>query len=357
MPAIELTAGLGDVSDLLGGLGFGLLNAGSFGDPTNPIEVYPALLTNSFENVMKIGGTWLDRPFPIAQAVAANQIHYLTEAFEHPESILGVPGAMFSNAQSVFGDLTTIAPKLTIDSPLLDNVGALVAAIKTILGINIFNPEAWAALSDALQNFQGSDVLDVFVKLPPAMVMGLASIGPLVNAMAAFDVSSDAFGDALNAGDLSGFLTAFGTLIAAPGFVGDGMLNGQWGLDLLGHDLPLLNGLLVPQTSFDFSVGDLSIIGLGNILNLEVGPFSGLADGFVNYLPAVVADALGGHSLFGADNVLGELPLLGSLFDVGNFADLSEILSGLGVAGLGAGLPLELLNGFDPMMLLGLLPF
>lgn len=326
MPAIQLTAGLGDVGDLLGALGFGLLN-NSISDLANPFEVYPELVTNSFSNVAQIGATWLDRPFPIAQAVASNQIGNLTEGFANPESLLGVPAEMFGNVQSVFGDLTTLAPDVTISSPLFEGVKEVITAFEGLGGFGFFNAAAWQGLADAFGGLHGSDLLDVFVKLPPAIVMGLASVGPVATTMAAFDLSSSAIQESLASGE---YLPALGALVSAPGFIGNGLLNGQWGVNLLGSDLPLLNGLLVPQDSFDLALGDLSGIGLGNILDLKLGPFTGLTDGFVNYLPGVVGDSLGGGSLFGTGGALGDL--FGGL-------DLTSLLGGLDLNSLAGLLP------------------
>ncbi|ODR11727.1 hypothetical protein BHQ15_00570 [Mycolicibacillus koreensis] len=359
---VQLTAGLDDIFN--GTLDFGQL--ATLGNPTDPIDVYTNLVTNSFTNVLGIGENWIDQPFPIAQAVIGNQIDYLTGAFQDPASILDIPGQMVGNLQNVFSQLTSLTPTLT---------GGLT---------------------------------DLTLGLPVPLVMGLAALGPLVNGIAGFNTSFGAFEAALNSQD---FLTAFTTLVAGPGYVGDAVLNGQFGLDLelgvtpsltailnllglgsildnevvtgllgalgfnnldealnlaeVGAHLPLLNGLLVPMQDGTVNVSVLDT----PLLNLAIEKLGGLTDGFVNYLPQQIAVALGGGTLFGS----------GSIFDALDFGnvlggfDFADILSGfdmtdiLGTFGLAAllgdilpatatGLPADLLGGLlDPGLILGAL--
>ncbi|OSC23707.1 hypothetical protein B8W67_19820 [Mycolicibacillus koreensis] len=323
MPAIQLTASpLDSITDLLGGataalgaLGDGLLNADTFGDPLNPLEVYPALFENSFNNLSVIGQNWLDQPFPILQAVASNQFDYIQGVFNEPASIIDVPGKMLGNLENVFAALTTLTPTIGVDSPLGD---AIAEILEKGLAFWVLHPEA---LFNAIGALPGTDLLAVDVDLPPAMVMGLAGLGPLVNTLAGIGVSGEAFQAALNSGE---YLSALGALVAGPGFVGDAALNGQWGLDILGLEIPVLNGLLQPMESLE--------LGIPGILSLDIGPMGGLTDGMINYLPGVIADALGGQTIFDG---LG----LGSSFDdLFNFLNPATLLDALNLGDLSTGI-------------------
>lgn len=183
---VQLTAGLGDLLDG----GFNFLQIAELGSPTDPIGAYTHLVTNTFTNLVGIGGNWLDQPFPIAQAVIHNQLGYLTDAIGNPGSILTVPQQMFGHFGDVFGHLTNILPSIT---PSAD----------ALIGLDI--------------------------GLPVPLVMALAAAGPLANGMGAFNGSFNAFQTALGSGDILGTLA---TLVAGPGYIGDAMLNGSLGLDL-----------------------------------------------------------------------------------------------------------------------------
>lgn len=358
---VQLTAGLGDLLDI--NFDFGQL--ATLGDPADPIGVYTNLVTNSFTNVLGIGENWIDQPFPIAQAVIGNQIGYLTQVFDDPTSIVDIPGQMVGNLQNVFSQLTSLTPSLS------------------------------------------GGLSDLTLGLPVPLVMGLAALGPLVNGIAGFNSSFGAFEAALNSQD---FLTAFTTLVAGPGYVGDAVLNGQFGLDLdlgvnpsltaildvlgvggildvpgvdlilaglgitpdealnvaeVGAHLPLLNGLLVPMQDGTVNVSVLDT----PLLNLAIEKLGGLTDGFINYLPQQIADALGGGTLFGSGSIFDALDF-GNILGGFDFADIlsgfdmTDILGTFGLAALlgdilpttATGLPADLLGGLlDPGLILGIL--
>lgn len=348
--AVQLTAGLelGQLVDL--------------GDLGNPIDVYTSLVTNSFGNLSGIGQHFLDEPFPILQAVASNQIGYIQGVFQEPASIFGVPGQMLGNLANVYTALTTLSPDIVLHSDLLDNVTGLLDYINGLDLGNLLTPlttlehivsEVAGILGDITS---GSPLAILDIDLPPAVVLGLATLGPLVNSADAFSTTVGTLGSELSGGN---YLPALATLISSPGFVLNAALNGEWGasLDLGavgGANIPLLNGLLVP---FQDAQPGL----LNDLLQINVGPLSGLTDGLVNYLPQQIADALleGGASgaLPGLGDLFSGLPLdLASFADLGNFLNFGDLLGDFGLGSLGSGLPVELVTALlDPSLILGAL--
>lgn len=347
--AVELTAGFdfGQLEDL--------------GTLSDPLSVYTQLLTNSFDNVSSIVGERLAAPAPILEAIATNQFGYFSQAISDPTSIVGIPGQMFGNAMNVFSALTSLSPDVTLDVPLAGDLFGLITTLQgmtldqiindVIHGV-VGNSVILTALSEILGDLTTTPYATLSVILPPAMVMGLAGLGPLVNGGDAFAQIMGALQGDVTDSDYLGVLT---TLVSSPGFLGDAVLNGQWGLaadlgPLGGLDVPLFNGLLQPIQSVDLSLLD--------ILKVDIGPFTGLFDGFVNYLPQTIADALGEgttNALPGLGDLFTELPL-----NLGDFLNLGDLLGGLGLGDLGnaaaTGLPLDALtNLFDPSWILALL--
>jgi hypothetical protein len=171
-------------------------------------------------------------------------------------------------------------------------------------------------------------------------------------------------------------------LIDGPAEIANAYLNGSVGLDVLGIDLPLLNGILVPDTNVPIDVDVTTVINalnslnsipalsdvLGPVLttaiealnllpdtdlaNISVGPFGGIVDGVVNYLPLDIlnTDPGGTSILSGLDpsTLLSGLNLgdLGGLLDPSTLAgDLTTLLPSLtsdlpaGLADLGTLIP------------------
>lgn len=325
--AIELTAGL-DLGQI-----------GVLVDPTNPFEVYPDLVTNSFGNLSHIFTerfSDLDNAFPILEAIASNQFGYLQDFIGDPTTIINVPGQMFGHAGDVFQALTSFVIGVEVTGAGKDAVVDLLDALK--------NP-SWGSLLDfaeslwgVIQSLGSGDLLNIGIDLPTPIVMGLAGLGPLVNMITAFSASVGAFTDAMGDSD---YLGALGALVSAPGYIGDTVLNGQLGLAMdlgpLGEaNLPLLNGILQP-------IQDAHVGLLDNLVNLNVGPFTGLFDGFVNYLPNEIADALTSGST-GSGNILGGLGFdsLTGIFDNLSLDSLTGVFDGLGADNL-----LGVLDGAD----------
>lgn len=283
----------------------------------DPIDVYSDLALNTFTNVSTIGGEWLDAPFPVLQAIISNQIGYITDVVSGDLPIWDVPGEMFGNAGAVFAALSNFMPSFDINI-LVDSLTSLLAAIAS-----------------------GDPLAEGVLNIPPAITMGLATLGPLVTGGAATFEAVGALQSALTNND---YLGALGTLVASPGFIADGLLNQQIAFDInlpeiFGHSLgnvhvPLFNGLLQPTDFASASLADLFV--------LRSSELTGLTNGFVNYLPGVIAAALGGETLFGAGGTLGDLPLnLGNLLDFGDILgvlSLDSLITDLGLGSVLGGL-------------------
>ncbi|PQM46347.1 hypothetical protein C1Y40_03492 [Mycobacterium talmoniae] len=351
MPAVQLTAGIdfGQLADL--------------GSPTDPLGVYSALATNSFNDLSAIAGERFADPAPILGAILHNQMGYFNDFLANPASIVNVPGEMFNNAANVFQTLTSFAPEISLHSDLLTDVQGLLAAIADLNIGNIFKliPTLTTIIDEAGQIIgdltSGNPLLILSVLLPAPIVLGLAAIGPLVNGVEAFDTSLSAVQGAIGSGE---YLNALAALVAGPGYVTDAILNGQWGVGidlgpLGGAGIPLFNGLLQPMQDADISL-------LDNLLKIDIGPFTGLLDGFVNYLPREIAGALlTGGMVDPVGSSVGALPLdLGAL-DLtkllGDVLDPAALLAGLGgvLPAAASDLPGTLLTElFDPSWLLNL---
>jgi hypothetical protein len=177
--------------------------------------------------------------------------------------------------------------------------------------------------------------------------------------------------------------TVLTALIDGPAEIANAYLNGSVGLDVLGIDIPLLNGILVPDTSPTIDVDLTTLVNALNsipafetaplsevvtllttlitahptlgdtdLANITVGPFGGIVDAVVNYLPLdiLTTDPGGTSILSGLDpsTLLSGLDLgnLGGLLDPSTLAgDLTTLLPSLasdlpaGLADLGTLIP------------------
>lgn len=324
------TGGLGDITadftGLLDGLGLGDVGTAAAADPSSLLTPYIDLFTNSFNNLETIGSEFFANPLPFVQDIFAN-----------PSLIADLPSAIVST----LSDPATITTNLT-DSPL---------TLPITIGILLGAP----------------------------LVIGLGEAGPLATSADAFQAY---FGE-LGSGDPTTVLTA---LIDGPANIANAFLNGSVGLDVLGINLPLLNGILVPDTSLDVPVDvnvvtlltDLlgadtanTIVGLLaaggitvptdlDVASISVGPFGGLADGLINYVPQQIAAALTESSTGGALDSSTQLTGdLGNLLDPSTLVgDLTTLLTG-STADLPAGLAADLVPNLAGMLLdpMTLLPF
>ncbi|MGH7734378.1 MAG: hypothetical protein ACREOE_11930, partial [Gemmatimonadales bacterium] len=310
-----------NLGDLLGGLGLGSVGSGAAAAPGDLLTPYVDLFTHTFNNLQAVAAERLADPAPILSAILQNQVGYFEDAIANPASIANIPGDMAGHFQNVFAALTnplTVTTDLT-QLPILVNV---------MLGV--------------------------------PLVLGLAALGPLVTTSGA---AADLFA-ALSSGDPA---TAIAALIDVPATIPDAFLNGSVGLDLLGINLPLLNGILVPDTDLNLDIGTglinqlLTSLGIPALLpgvdlaDITVGPFGGLTDALVNFVPQQIAAALGepvtgaalGSGLFG--DLLDPTTLLG---------DLTGLLPGA-AADLPGGLAADLVPNLAGMLLdpLTFIPF
>jgi len=178
-------------------------------------------------------------------------------------------------------------------------------------------------------------MVDILLGAP--LLIGLGEVGPLVTSLGALET---VFGE-LTSGDPTTVLTE---LIDGPAYIANAFLNGVVppGLDVLGQSLNLLDGVLVPDTNLNIPVDvDLQTfvsqylpelaailaaagITLPNVdlATITVGPFGGLIDALVNYVPQQIADAL-----------LADPPGAGT--GLTGLLDPSTLLSGLNLGDLG----------------------
>jgi hypothetical protein len=356
VPAIQLTSDsslLGDFSGLFGDVTGGTSGIGGLGDlagdltgllgglnPTSLLSDLPGLasvdpapatsslltpyldlFTNSFNNLQAIGTEFADVTLPALQEA-------LQGIIANPSLIAELPEAVFAALTSL-GSITTS----TSDPTLL---------------------------------------IDIMLGAP--LVLGLGFVGPLAPTSGALETF---YADLLS-GNPTTVLTA---LIDGPAEIANAYLNGSVGLDVLGIDIPLLNGILVPDTSPTIDVdlttlvnalnsipgfssipelsavlttleGLLGTLGDTDLANISVGPFGGIVDGVVNYLPLdiLTTDPGGTSILSGLDpsTLLSGLNLgdLGGLLDPSTLAgDLTTLLPSLtsdlpaGLADLGTLIP------------------
>ncbi|HZC91866.1 MAG TPA: hypothetical protein VE400_14635, partial [Mycobacterium sp.] len=256
-------------------------------DPTSLLTPWETLFTDTFTNLSAIGTEWLKDPAPVLMALLAN-----------PSLITDLPSAVFS----------TLSTPLTITTSDLTSVPLTLPIM-----------------------------IDIMLGAP--LVLGLGAVGPLATTSGALET----FYADLISGNPTTVLTA---LIDGPANIANAYLNGSVGLpDVLGEPLNLLNGILVPDGNFDVTVGtdlitqlltalnvDPTLIapiisfldGLptGDLATISVGPFGGLADALINYVPQQIAAALT------ADPTTDGTGLLSVL-------DPSTLLSGLDLGNLG----------------------
>jgi hypothetical protein len=180
-------------------------------------------------------------------------------------------------------------------------------------------------------------LVDVMLGAP--LVLGLGFVGPLAPTSGALETF---YADLLS-GNPTTVLTA---LIDGPAEIANAYLNGSVGLDVLGVNLPLLNGVLVPDTSLNLDVSLASLVNLlksipaldtgilapvvtlletisaanpgTDVADISVGPFGGLIDALVNAIP---------------QQILADPPTAGT--DLTGLLDPSTLLSGLDLGNLG----------------------
>jgi hypothetical protein len=357
VPAIQLTSDsglLGDFSSLFDGVTGGTSGIGGLGDLTGDLTgllggLNPSSLLSDLPGLASVD------PAPADPSLLTPYIDLFTNTFTNLQAI----GSEFANVtlpalqEALQGIIAN--PSLIADLPL-----AVFNALSTP-----------ATITTDLTSLP----LTIDVMLGAPLVLGLGFVGPLAPTSEVLE----ALYAALTSGDPTTVLTA---LIDGPAEIANAYLNGSVGLDVLGIDLPLLNGILVPDTNVPIDVDVTTVINalnslnsipalsdvLGPVLttaidalkllpdtdlaNISVGPFGGIVDGVVNYLPLdiLTTDPGGTSILSGLDpsTLLSGLNLgdLGGLLDPSTLAgDLTTLLPSLasdlpaGLADLGTLIP------------------
>jgi hypothetical protein len=341
VPAIQLTSDsglLGDFSSLFDGVTGGTSGIGGLGDLAGDLTgllggLNPSSLLSDLPGLASVD------PAPATSSLLTPYIDLFTNSFNNLQAI----GTEFANV----------------------TLPALQAALQAIIA----NPSLIADLPLAVFNALSTPAtittdltslpLTIDVMLGAPLVLGLGFVGPLAPTSEVLE----ALYAALTSGDPTTVLTA---LIDGPAEIANAYLNGSVGLDVLGIDLPLLNGILVPDTNVPIDVDVTTVINalnslnsipalsdvLGPVLttaidalkllpdtdlaNISVGPFGGIVDGVVNYLPLdiLTTDPGGTSILSGLDpsTLLSGLNLgdLGGLLDPSTLVgDVTGLLPGL----------------------------
>ncbi|HEU4360163.1 MAG TPA: hypothetical protein VFR27_01475 [Mycobacterium sp.] len=160
--------------------------------------------------------------------------------------------------------------------------------------------------------------------LPPLLATTLAGIGPFVTL---FNALSDIYTQVTNPSDPSAALTA---IVDAPATLLNAFLNGHSGIDVLGHNIPLFNGLLVSGQSVDINMNVGQIVDLAGVGKLTVGDLVdkfGLSDQTIAGLAIDVLKAAG------IDNPT--LTDLADQFGLGDQSVASVLTEVLNAAGIG----------------------
>ena len=311
----------------------------------------------------------------------------------NPSSLLSdLPGLASADAAPATSSLLT--PYIDLFTNSLTNLqaigtefaGTTLPALEMALQGIIADPSLIAQLPEAvfaaltslgsITTGTSDTALTVDIMLGAPLVLGLGFVGPLAPTSEALE----AFYADLLSGNPTTVLTA---LIDGPAEIANAYLNGSVGLDVLGIDIPLLNGILVPDTSPTIDVDLTTLVNALNsipafettplsevvntleelihadptladldLANITVGPFGGIVDAVVNYLPLdiLTTDPGGTSILSGLDpnTLLSGLDLgnLGGLLDPSTLAgDLTTLLPSLasdlpaGLADLGTLIP------------------
>jgi hypothetical protein len=316
----------GDLTGLLGGLNPssllsdlpGLASVDSAPATSSLLTPYIELFTNSFTNLQGIGTEFANVTLPLLQEALQGLI-------ANPSSIADLPLAVFNALSTPLTLTTTLPPDL----------------VPIVIAITLGAP----------------------------LLIGLGEVGPLATTSGALET----FYADLMSGNPTTVLTA---LIDGPANIANAFLNGHVGLDVLGEPLNLFNGILVTDQPFSLTVGtDLitqlltylganstllgelsSLLGdlppAGDLATITVGPFAGLVDALVNYVPQdiLTPDPPGTDltSLLDPSTLLSGLNLgdLGGLLDPSTLAgDLTTLLPSLasdlpaGLADLATAIP------------------
>jgi hypothetical protein len=321
VPAIQLTSDsslLGDFSSLFGDVTGGTSGIGGLGDLAGDLTgllggLNPTSLLSDLPGLASVDAA------PATSSLLTPYIDLFTNSFTNLQAI----GTEFANVT---------LPELQAALQAIIANPSLIADLPLALFNTLSDP---ATITTNLSGLP----LKVIIELGAPLVLGLAEVGPLATTSGAFE----AFFEELTSGDPTTVLTA---LIDGPANIANAFLNGSIGLDVLGVNLPLLNGVLVPDTSLNLDVSLASLVNLlksipaldtgilapvvtlletisaanpgTDVADISVGPFGGLIDALVNVIP---------------QQILADPPTAGT--DLTGLLDPSTLLSGLDLGNLG----------------------
>jgi len=186
----------------------------------DPITPWVDTIKTSVDNITQLFNFYIEKPFPLIQTVAANQVTYFQEATSGNIGL--IPEQIWNNVQAFFyspwspGDP---AGQYVSDAPLTTPLGlsqqTVFKLLPTILGQATYD--------------QYKSIIDFTATPYSGQLVGL--IGPLFAPLVELTRSFTAVGDFFNEGDVIG---AINELINIPANVTDGVLNGAGYLDLTG---------------------------------------------------------------------------------------------------------------------------
>jgi hypothetical protein len=346
VPAIQLTSDsglLGDFSSLFGDVTGGTSGIGGLGDLTGDLTgllggLNPSSLLSDLPGLASVD------PAPATSSLLTPYIDLFTHTFTNLQTI----GSEFVG--TTLPDLLPLLQAVIADPSLIAELPQALFGVLTDPG----------SITTDLSGLP----LSVIITLGAPLLIGLGEVGPLVTTSGALETF---FGE-LTSGDPTTVLTA---LIDGPADIANALLNGSEGIDVLGINIPLFNGFLVPDTSPNPSIavelstvitalesilpaleadnpalgdavstllGTISLLPDTDLANISVGPFGGLIDALVNVIPqdlAGSAAATAGTDLTGLldpSTLLSGLNLgdLGGLLDPSTLAgDLTTLLPSL----------------------------
>jgi hypothetical protein len=346
VPAIQLTSDsglLGDFSSLFGDVTGGTSGIGGLGDLAGDLTgllggLNPSSLLSDLPGLASVD------PAPATSSLLTPYIDLFTHTFTNLQTI----GSEFVG--TTLPDLLPLLQAVIADPSLIAELPQALFGVLTDPG----------SITTDLSGLP----LSVIITLGAPLLIGLGEVGPLVTTSGALETF---FGE-LTSGDPTTVLTA---LIDGPADIANALLNGSEGIDVLGINIPLFNGFLVPDTSPNPSIavelstvitalesilpaleadnpalgdavstllGTISLLPDTDLANISVGPFGGLIDALVNVIPqdlAGSAAATAGTDLTGLldpSTLLSGLNLgdLGGLLDPSTLAgDLTTLLPGL----------------------------
>ncbi|WP_152665535.1 hypothetical protein [Mycobacterium sp. UM_Kg1] len=219
----------------------------------NPLDPYVDLVTNTFNNLVTIGGHWLEDPLPTVVQLVTNWFGYVETTFD----------SLGATARSFVDGLINLPGQLEVLFGAIE-AGNIVEALGQGI-IVVLSAFPVLGLVDRLMaipfEIVGNVVSAATATLHAVQVpVGLAALSSVQAALAEAGTLARDFIDDLFSGDIAGALVG---LIGAPAQLLDAFLNSE---------SPGLAGLLAP---------------------FEDVNQSGFVDALVNYLPRAIAESIG----------------------------------------------------------------